>query len=317
MSSLISICIPTYNGALWLKETLRSALAQTYDPLEILIVDDASTDHTLDVIRSFRDPRIRVEVNERTQGLVLNWNHCVRLSKGSLVKFLFQDDVLFPTCVEKMARLFERHERIGMVFSPWDILLENPDDSGAIAWIKRFGAPHTHFKFLREVNRGIDLFNEWLTNGFGENWVGGPSSVMLRKPCLERIGLFNTRMRQASDLEMWMRMMYFYDVGFIEERLSALRFHSASATSHNVRQNIHWLDMMWLLEGLLCYEEIRKTHPQLNRLRYAEAARVVMQQASRIRRRSAMPASYLLSSLIDYMGYSIAALVDRAPPIHQ
>lgn len=317
MRSVVSICIPTYNGARWLEETIRSALLQTYEPLEILIVDDASTDRTLDIVFSFDDPRIRVKANERNLGLALNRNRCLRLAKGSLVKFLFQDDLLYPTCVEKMARLFKKHEKIGMVFAPRDVLLEDPNDPIAIAWKKKYGVLHTRFASLGEVNRGIDLFNQWLASGFRENWVGEPSSVMLRKACLEQIGLFNTRLQMCADFEMWIRMMYFYDVGFINEPLSAFRYHSASATSTNVRQNLHWLDMMWLLEGLLCHEEIRKSYPHIKWLRCLGAGQVVLRQILRMSRRETMPVLNMLRALADYLGYLRLGFLHRAPSIHE
>jgi len=315
----VSICIPTHNGARWLKETLRSALTQTYESLEILVVDDASTDRTLEVVRSFRDARIRVEVNERNLGMVRNWNRCVKLSKGSLVKFLFQDDLLYPTCVEKMTRIFEENQRVGIVFAPRDTLLENPDDAVAVAWKNRCGTLHTRFKSLRRVNRGGALFEQWLSDGFRENWVGEPSSVMLRKTCLEQVGMFNTRMHQTVDLEMWIRMMYFYDVGFIDEPLSAFRFHSASATMTLTSRitNTLWLERMWLLEGLLRQKGIRENYPQIKRLRLQEAGQVILGQIVRIWRHYPMQVLYMTWSLGDYLKHFLLALVHRAPSIHE
>src|SRR4030042_6580522 len=125
-TSLVSVCIPSYNGARWIREAIDSAQAQTYKPLEIVIVDDASTDNTLEIIRSYRDPRIRIEVNKKNLGPINNWNRCIKLAKGSLIKFLHQDDVLYPTCVEKMVRLFGLYQKIGLVFAQYDVFLENP-----------------------------------------------------------------------------------------------------------------------------------------------------------------------------------------------
>jgi len=316
VAALVSVCIPTYNGARWLEDTIQSALQQTHDELEVLIVDDRSTDHTVEIARSFRDSRIRVEVNEQNLGTVHNRNRCVRLSKGSLVKFLFQDDLLYPTCVEKMARLLMEHGEVGMVFAPRDVLVENPKDPASIAWRRRHGVPHTRFTSLTSVNRGIALFSQWFAKGFGENWIGEPSNVMLRKACLEKIGMFNTRMRQASDLELWARMMYFYDVGFIDETLSAFRLHSASLTAHGLQQNVHWLDRIWLVEGLLRYEEIRRTHPWIRLLRHREAVYVLMQQVMRILRREPIPVVSMLRSAGDYARYLVQATSNRLPPIH-
>jgi glycosyltransferase involved in cell wall biosynthesis len=298
-------------------KTLDSALNQTYDDLEILVVDDHSDDATMRFVRSVRDPRIRVFVNERNLGLVNNWNRCLTLANGSFVKFLFQDDLLYPSCVEKMASVMQRHDNVGIVFAPWNILLENPDDPRAIAWKKNSTAPHTRFQELSEVNAGIVLFNQWLERGFGENWIGGPSAVMLRKECVSRIGLFNSRIQTCADFEMWMRVAYFSDVGFVDQPLSAFTYHSESAASDNQRRNLLWLDWMWLVEGLLRYEEIRKSHPQIRLLRHRETIAMITRQVQRIRGRQAMPVLPMMRQIAEYFGYLILAMTRYPPRIHQ
>jgi len=316
---LVSICIPTHNGARWIERSLRSAMSQTYQPVEILIVDDASTDDTAKIATSFHDPRIRVEVNKSKLGLVRNWNRCITLSKGTLVKFLFQDDMLYPTCVEKMVLILEKYPRIGIVFSPRDILLENPHDPTAIDWEKQYGTLHTRFNSLSEVNQGIDLFNQWLRCGFAENWVGEPSCVMVRKECVERIGMFNTRMIQIADIEMWVRLMYFYDLGFIEEPLSAFTFHPSSTTSLNIARKYPHLDRLWLMQGLLCYREIRRTHPEIRWLKFLEIARALKLQlvAHHRRKQRATPLLPVRpQALADYLGYLLLDFFHAAPSIH-
>jgi len=318
VSTVVSICIPTHNGAHWLEGSIKSALAQTYQRLEILIVDDASTDDTVRVANSFHDHRIRVERNNSNLGLVRNWNRCLTLSKGALVKFLFQDDLLYPTCVEKMVQLFEKYPRVGMVFSPRDVRLDNQADPKAVAWKKQFGTLHTRFTSLREVNRGKELFDQWFAHRFARNWIGEPSCVMLRKACVERIGMFNTRMRQLADLEMWARLTYFYDVGFIEEPLSAFTFHTGSATSLNIERGLAYLDRLWLIEGLLSYEEIRETHPQLKWLRFLEVTHGLKHRVSGRGLQGSM--SVLPGpqrTLAEYLGYLLLELMHIAPPIHE
>jgi hypothetical protein len=239
------------------------------------------------------------------------------LSKGALTKFLFQDDLLYPTCVEKMVPLFEKHPRVGMVFSPRDVLLENPDDPRAVAWKRRFGALHTRFTSLREVNQGMELFNEWLAHGFAENWVGEPSCVMLRKACVERVGMFNTRMCQIADFEMWVRLMYFYDVGFIEEPLSAFTFHAASTTSLNITRKLLLLDRLWLMEGLLRYKEVRRSHPQLKWLRFLEAWHGLKRQIGGRRGQGSTSVLDRPHALAEYFGYLLLELIHLAPSIHE
>jgi len=101
---LVSICIPTYNGALYLKETLLSAINQTYKNLEIIITDDHSTDNTLEICEDFakKDSRIKVYKNSKNLGLVGNWCESVNKATSNWIKFLFQDDLFELDCVERM-----------------------------------------------------------------------------------------------------------------------------------------------------------------------------------------------------------------------
>ena len=101
---LVSIVIGTYNGAQFLEEQLRSVLAQTYTHLEILAIDDGSTDGTVDILREYAalDPRIRVVINERNLGFIFNFEKGCKLSKGHWIALCDQDDYWMPNKVEKM-----------------------------------------------------------------------------------------------------------------------------------------------------------------------------------------------------------------------
>src|SRR5215831_6396543 len=160
---LVSICIPTFNAAAWIVECVRSALAQSYRRLEVLIVDDASTDETVKLISAIDDPRIRLEINPQNVGLAQNWNRCIELSRGDFIKFLFHDDILYPDCVEQMMELILSDEHIGLVFSPRDIIVgDAPQDELTRIWLKNCSTLHTKFKRLAPVNRGKELFAQYL-----------------------------------------------------------------------------------------------------------------------------------------------------------
>lgn len=262
---LVSICIPTYNAARWLEECVHSALAQTYGETEILIVDDASTDRTVEIARAFGDGRVRVSVNERNRGLVGNWNECVRLARGQYVKFLFQDDLLYPRCVERLMEPFGENPSLGLTFSPRDIIAEGA--SAGDEWVQTYSDLHARFDRLSRMNDGRELFAQHLVKRFNWSCVGEPTSVLIKKECFERVGLFNPRLQQACDIEMWLRIMYFYDVGFVDEKLSAFRHHADSASSANERAARGVFDPFWLLEGLLSHAEIRRSHPEIKRMR--------------------------------------------------
>src|SRR5205823_1337633 len=127
--------------------------------------------------------------------------------------------------------------------------------------IKGCSMLHSRFANLNEINSGRRLFQQYIDNQFHGNWIGEPSSVMIKKACFQRLGLFNERIYQNCDVEMWLRIMFFYDFGFVEEKLSAFRFHLDSASHENIRNPRNQLDQLRILEGLLRYDEIKLAHP--------------------------------------------------------
>lgn len=256
-SPLVSICIPTYNGAPWIGEAIESVLAQDYQRLEIIICDDASSDATVAVARTFGDPRVRVLSNAGRVGMARNWNRCVQASTGDYVKLLMQDDWLAPACVGRMVEVMEGHPRVGLVFSPREVLLDDPDDPDARLWKDRFGILHTPFGPLAEVNDGRAMFDRMRRDRFRGCWLGEPTAVMIRRRALQDVGLFNARLRQVADLEMWLRLAFFHDIGFVPDPLVTIRVHSRSATAVNERTGASWLDRVWLVEGLRAHREIR------------------------------------------------------------
>src|SRR5512133_2278738 len=123
-SPTISVCVPTYNGEAFLAETLASIAVQTFGDYEVLIVDDGSTDETLAIAEAYRatDARVRIVRNaERAGSSARNANQCVRLARGEWIKFLFQDDLMAPTCLERM---LDAGQRGHLVIAWHDYLFE-------------------------------------------------------------------------------------------------------------------------------------------------------------------------------------------------
>lgn len=275
-SPLVSICIPTYNGARWIRECLTSALSQTYRPIEVLVVDDASSDGTVEEVLSLKDEHVRVIVSSVHQGMLNNWNKSVELARGEFIKFLFQDDILYPDCIEKLIRPFLANENLGLAFAPRDILVEGETvGEHTKAWLQHSSVLHSRFKSITAMNNGRDLFEQYLRQGFRGNWIGEPSSVLIKRLCFSRLGPFNRNLYQVCDVEMWLRVLFFYDVGFIPEKLSAFRFHPDSTSRSNIKSKRNCLDQLWLLEGLLSESEIKAAYPEIEGMRWLELMRFV------------------------------------------
>jgi glycosyltransferase involved in cell wall biosynthesis len=254
---LVSICIPTYQGRPWIRETIASAIAQDYPSIEIVVSDDLSTDGTAEAAEAIADERVRVVRSDRRLGMAANWSRSVQLARGQYIKFLMQDDWLDPTCVSRMAAVLTRNPSVGFVFALRMIEVEHPADAGSVRLARNLQKLPERLGALGEVNDGRAIFDAMRRTGFRGNWIGEPTAVMVRRDALRRVGLFNTRLRQLTDLEMWLRLAFFFDVGFVPETLATFRLHPASATSANAAAGDAWLDRPWLLEGLRAHPEIR------------------------------------------------------------
>ena len=253
----VSVCIPTFNGAPWIREAIESALAQDFADLEVVVCDDASADDTVERARQIGDPRVRVVANRERVGMARNWNRSILESKGACIKFLMQDDRLAPGCVGRMFDLMNGNPGMGMVFCPRRLELDEPDDPAAASFRERFGELHSRLGPLARVNDGRTLFAAMRRDRFRDNMIGEPTAVMVSREALVRLGLFNGRLHQLTDLEMWLRIAYFFQVGFIAEPLATFRVHGRSASVRNERSGSDWLDRLWLLEGLRAHPEIR------------------------------------------------------------
>jgi glycosyltransferase involved in cell wall biosynthesis len=306
---LVSICVPAYNAERWLAEALESALRQTFSAFELVVADNASTDATVEIARSFGDPRIRVETAARTIGAVANHNRAIRLAQGALLKFLHADDLLLPDCLEDMVALAEEEDSVALVFAPRRVLVEPGSDP---EWAERYVRPYENFERLERTNAGRRLFRELLAAGFEENWIGEPSATLLRREALERVGLFNERLFQIADLELWARIAYAHRVGFIDRVLSVYRHHEESGTVQNARTQREWFDQVWLLEGLLRIPALTPDdRRELARLRRAALRRALRSQAGRIVQRR------WTTELAAYVGYRARAAVGRRPRLHE
>lgn len=281
-SPRVSISIPVYNGAETIRATLESALEQTYTDCEIVIVDNASTDTTRDIIREYGDPRIALHVNPRNLGFLRNHNRSVELARGEFIKPLHADDRLLPSCVERMVEVFDRHERVGLVFAPRRIEIAGESDADLRAWREHYATAYQHFPGLGPVNDGPTLLAHALRADLVDNWVGEPSCLMYRRSAVERVGLYSPNVHAFNDFDMSVRLMSLFDVGFIDEELTIYR-RSHGSIIDALKVNA-WLDRLWVLEGLAADPEVRQRNPEVMpalRRAQVEVARMALRTARR------------------------------------
>ncbi len=302
----------TFNQGSYIDDALRSALGQTYEPIEVVVVDDASTDDTVARVRSYADPRIRLHLNERNLGQSANRNRALALARGDLIKFLDSDDRLEHDCVTKMAALAADDAAIGLVFSRRRIAVDGPRQAGQ-AWADRFADLHRRFRAIQAINDGRALLAEWLSAGLGDNWIGEPSAVMVSRTHLELSGGFAHYVRLRVDADLWARILPRALVGFVDEELASYRWSEESESTAATKNRRNWIDGLWTLEALALDPELRQAYPQIVELLRAERRQAY---------RSAMRLGYVkdgqrvpLAPYLRYARFRMLSAVGRPPEL--
>ncbi|WP_445240669.1 glycosyltransferase [Microcoleus vaginatus] len=250
----VSICIPTYNGEAFIGEAINSALAQTYPNIELIISDDGSTDETVAIAQSFQsqtsvDFRI---ILHRNYGLSQNWNFCISQAKGQYIKFLFQDDLLAPECIEKMVAVAQQNPEIGMVFSPRGITIADNESNPILRLASQsIKDLHKSWSNLKSIQPGKELLADTNCLNNPINKIGEPSTVLIAARVFEEIGLFDSGLSQYVDLDMWWRIMGNYHIGFVDEKLSSLRIHPEQQTWKNFAAGENHKDVVRFYKKLL------------------------------------------------------------------
>lgn len=261
MQPLVSICIPTYNGAKYLRECLDSVLAQTFTDFEVLFVDDQSSDETMSIAQAYaaKDTRICVKQNEQNLGLVGNWNRCIELAQGEWIKFVFQDDLIAPECLEKMLAASKPDSSI--ICSSRNFILEQGLPKEVQQYYKNLVTLETLFPQSTEISASDYCKAVLLRTGY--NFVGEPTSVMLRRDVFQKFGNFNPHLIQFCDLEFWTRVAIHTGIISVPETLATFRVHSnaTSAKNNSGRQyRTYTLDALLLLHDFALhpmYEPLR------------------------------------------------------------
>lgn len=249
---LVSICIPSYNYAEYLPELLESVLQQTYAQIEVIVVDDCSTDNSVEIIKEYaaKDPRIRLYVNAVNLGMVGNWNYCVELAQGEYVKLFCADDVMEPTCIERQVWMLEQYQGVTLVTCGRLIADQQLQKIRIAAYATK-----------EKVFPGKEAINRCLFDG---NYIGEPSATMFRKKDARRG--FLPQYSHLIDLEMWFHLLERGDLAVIPEPLFTFRQHELQGTKNNVKSLAFLAD-----EELLLAQSREKSYVRctpLNMLRW-------------------------------------------------
>jgi len=227
MTPLVTICIPTYNHAHFLPTAIRSALAQSERDLELLVVDNCSTDDTEAVVAEFcrADSRLRYVRNETNLGLVGNLNRCLELARGGYVKYLLADDLLEPDCVRTMLA--------AMASTPGVVLVACQRQLVDMELMPIRVAGLRDRKGLLDGRRmiGYTLFNG--------NYIGEPTGTLFRKE--DALRGFSADFKRLVDVEMWFHLLEQGDLLYLDQPLVQVRQHDSQET-HGIIRNLDFID---------------------------------------------------------------------------
>jgi glycosyltransferase involved in cell wall biosynthesis len=237
---LVSICIPTYNGQEYLSQCIESAIIQSYKNIEILIVDDNSSDNTHQIVETYRskDNRIRFVQNEKNLGLVGNWNKCIDEAKGEWIKFLFQDDYMDTNCIQVMVESISADDRLitsgrRLVFDPGlDEKVKQYSISQTLTF-ERLGIPSSAHSTISS-----ETISDFAVQHICMNFIGEPTVIMFRKDVVSELGYFNPELSQICDFEYFLRISSRYGLKNIPQPLTWFRVHRKSTSSSQMKEKL-------------------------------------------------------------------------------
>lgn len=210
MEPRVSFVIPCYNYGRFLTQALDSLLDQTFQALEIIVIDDASTDETAEVLDRYKtEPRVRIVRHKENERHIRSYNEGLRLARGQFVGILSADDYcLSRDAIMRQVTTFDENPRVGMVYAAYALVRNGHVVDSMVPWPNDF------------VRNGLDEFRCLMWGNYVLH-----SGTLLRREVQAALGFYDATLPQSADLDMWLRAATRVDVGYIAEQLYAYRLH--------------------------------------------------------------------------------------------
>ncbi|NJO77647.1 MAG: glycosyltransferase [Cyanobacteria bacterium RM1_2_2] len=231
----VSIVLPSYNYARYLDERIQSLLNQTYTDFELLIVDDASTDNSVEVINQYvHDSRVRTHFFEQNSGLPYKrWNDGADLAQGEYILFAGADDSCEPTLIEKLVEKLEQNPTVGIAYCQ---SMQMDSDGKVGRSLKNRTDELDRNRWAQDfVNNGQDECQYLVI----KNTIPNASAALLRRSTFETAGQFDVNLRLVADWMLWAKMLMISDIAFVAEPLNYFRLHAMTVTSNTRKIGKH------------------------------------------------------------------------------
>lgn len=212
---LVSVIVPVYNRQEIVKKTIESILAQTYTNLEIVLINDGSTDDTLRVLQEYarREPNRIVVIDQQNAGQSISRNRGIEAARGQYIAFLDSDDTWAPTKLAEQIPLFTGN--VGLVFC-------GVNDVTVDGTIVRTTVPEPHVR--GDIHRTL-LRRNRITGG----------TVVLARTVFDRVGFFDSAFRSAENYDMWLRTTQHFNADFVARPLMNYTLHATNMSADRAR----------------------------------------------------------------------------------
>ena len=241
---IVSVLIPTYNRATYLKIALDSVLKQNFTDFEILVLDNCSTDDTKSLLQSYDDVRIRYIQNARNLGIIRNHNKGLSLAKGKYIHVFSDDDIMIDnTCLATTIAIMEQYPTVGIVHTDISIINEMGQVVG-----ENWASSHPSWEYIK-ANPLLPKATAYRILYDEMNFINMPT-VLLRREFIDKYNLeFSNQLHYLLDWGLWLQLALVSDVYFVEKKLVAYRVHSKNITKSMINDS-YYLELLSIKTGL-------------------------------------------------------------------
>jgi glycosyltransferase involved in cell wall biosynthesis len=239
---LVSIIITCWGSKEYIREAIESALAQTYKPIEVIVLEDCGNDGTYEEALKIKDPRLRVLRNEKNLGNYTNKNQGLEYTHGPLLKYLDGDDVLEKDCLERLVEYWKIfHPRAGIIFGQFTLI----DQYG-----KHLATPHAWG--ITGLCSGIKVL-DWITRAkLSGSRFGNTTPNLFERRFLELVGGFPEGNCWSGDQETFLKLLCVTDAAFVSESVARFRMQPGSI-GHTFKHDIAVKDNIAMIERLYTF----------------------------------------------------------------
>jgi glycosyltransferase involved in cell wall biosynthesis len=249
---LVSVVIPAYNAEGFIGETLESVISQTYENIEVLVVDDGSQDRTPEIVESFADRDSRITLlRQSNQGATAARNLAIEKSRGEFIAPIDADDIWYPQNLEKQVQcMLNTNSSVGLVYA-WSAHIDEkglPIGSGRTSRIEG------------------DVYIELVQ----DNFVGNASASLIRRVCFEMVGGYNSKLKEqnaegCADWDLYLRIAECYEFRVVPEFLIGYRQLVSSSMSYNYQGMVKSYSLVMA--------DAQQRNPQISANIYCSSAR--------------------------------------------